>query len=637
MDVDSWAPVERWIAYLGSEPRLKNVTAVGADHLAVTVEEPRGRALATALVIYRRTGAEWVAVRVLPGAGSAVAVGGHGLVYLCSAGGGQQVWFADLSAATEPTPVTGVPGRVAAMTWRADRRDLLIAVQSSAAAAASPFHPAEAAHTAEPGLSLASSRSGAAGWQLFALRLDGELTPLPCPLPHDRAMTGEIAWLAGGRVAAVIVRGLRNGRQRYGLAIWSDPAGEPDQVWLDGHDLTAPLSAPDGRTLAVLASTDPSPAEHLDHRPHLVDGRDLSVREIPTDPRFWDLPRCWLSDTTLALLSERYGTRVVVRHDLATGDTRTLPATESVLAVAPVGDGLAMITSTPASPPRLVVTEPGRPPVVVEASSDTPPPSTDLGWSIVHSDGVDTAYRLFLPDGTPRGLVAMFHGGPTMSWADWSWRWSPEPLCQLGFAVALLEPPMSSGYGPASQAAGWRRWRTGIADTSARLIDEVRATHRLDHSPLVVMGGSFGGHLALHVAGSRAVDLVATHAAPVDLAQVAYGCDAYWSWVREYGHPLDEADNYRAQSVDLTAIPTTTRVLLSHGRNDDLVPCAESVRSHRILRHRGVRSELALFRTEGHALRNPATAADWYRWVARACDELPDHRRGRLLAATTSQ
>lgn len=594
---------ESWVDYLSAEPRMRNVAAAGGGRLAVTVEQGGG----TAIVLYSRDGGEWVATRVIPGASSAIAVGRHGLAYL----------RAGTICREDGTGLARLPGRIGAMVWCADDERLLVAVQSTV------DEPGVAFGTAD--VSLAAARSGAGPWRLHTVRPDGEVTALPCAAPDGCELTGEIGWLHGGRIVCGLVRALPDGRRRYGLAVWPGDLGEPAQVWLAGHDLTAPVTSPDGRALAVLASTVPAPAAHLDHRPYLVDGADLGVREIPTDPDFWDLPRCWLSDRTLVLLSERRGTRTVVLHDIATGTDRVVPAERSVLAVAPLGEEtLATIVSSPASPPELRVEPIGRRPTVVERTGPAPARSTDLGWTTFGIRGLDMAYRMFLPDGRPRGLVVMFHGGPTMSWADWSWRWNPEPLCQLGFAVALLEPPMSAGYGARSQAVGWRAWRTGIAGHAALLVDEVRDRHGLGHAPLIAMGGSFGGYLALHLAALRAVDLVAAHAAPVDLAEVALGCDAYWSWVREYGHPLDEPANYRIQSVDLTAIPTTTRVLLSHGMRDELVPCNESVRSHRILLRRGVPSELTLFRGEGHALRDPAGAAGWYRWVLRACADVPD-------------
>lgn len=630
--MDTVSGAESWVALLSSEPRMKNVTAIGEDWLAVTVDECHGRTLRTAIVLYRRLDGEWVASRVIPSASSAIAVGGDSLVYLRSAAGVQLVCLEDVAGGQEPVRLAGFQGRIGALVWRSDDRSLLFAAQSTADEPTVGFRPAEATHTAEANISLADARSGAGPWRLYSLRLGGELSALPLAVPDGCALTGESAWLDRGRIVCGLMRSLPDGRQRYGLAVWHGDGGEPEQVWLSGHDLTAPVSSPGGRTLAVLASTIPTRSAHLDHRPYLLDGADLTLLEIPNDPEFWDLPRCWLSDTRLVLLSERHSRRVVLLHDIVCASTRTVPARRSVLAVAPLGtDSLATIESSPASPPLLQVQQvssgAGNHPVVIERTGPTPSPSDDLGWTTVSIGELDTAYRLFLPAGglRPRGLVAMFHGGPTMSWSDWSWRWNPEPMCQLGFAVALLEPPMSSGYGSRSQAMGWRSWGTGIASHAARMVDAVRDRHRLGSAPLITMGGSFGGYLALQLAAQRDVDLVASHAAPVDLAEVAYSSDAYWSWVREYGHPLDGGRNYRAQSVDLTAIPTTTRVLLSHGMHDDLVPCNESVRAHRILLRRGVASELTLFRGEGHALRNPITAADWFRWVLRGCTELPDH------------
>jgi dipeptidyl aminopeptidase/acylaminoacyl peptidase len=96
--------------------------------------------------------------------------------------------------------------------------------------------------------------------------------------------------------------------------------------------------------------------------------------------------------------------------------------------------------------------------------------------------------------------------------------------------------------------------------------------------------------------------------------------------MREFGDPNQTPDRYAEQSLPLGAVPVGTRVLLSHGMNDDLVPASETLRQHRSLIGAGIRSEVAFFRSEGHSLSRPHSVRAWYRWALAACaDELDRH------------
>lgn len=611
-----------WADYLSSQPRMRGVVAIGDRHLAVTVDQPAGRAMRTSTVLYRRSAGGWSAVRVLPSDRGQVFDAGFGAVGWLRVDGTEHVVeslaLTDLDdPRAKPRETARITGRIGAIVTARPTGTLLVATRAPDVAA---FRSTEVLHTTTPHVCAAQALAGAGRWRIAAITRDGVVRDLPLALPAGCAPTGELAWLSGDRAVAGIARDTPAGGRRFGLVVLAAD-GSATECWLPGHDLTAPLTSPNGSRVAVLASTVPGAGAHLDHRPWLLT-RELALRPIPTDPEFWDLPACWLDDTVLITLSERHSERRLVPHPVETGGGKPLTGTGSVLAATALGGTeLAWISSATDAPPSLRTGTVVMPNAMthqetVEQSDPPPPGCSARPWAVRKG----TAERLFLPEMTPRGLIALFHGGPTMSWCDWSWRWNPGPFTAAGFAVALIEPPMSSGYGARSQAAGWRRWYSGIATRAAGQVDDLRTRTGLRDLPLLSMGGSFGGYLALHTAHLLDVALVAVHAAPVALDSVAYGSDAFWSWVREYGHPEFEPDEYRAQSVPLAAIPATTKVLISHGMRDEIVPWTESVRAHRVLLAHGVRSELALLRGEGHSLRNPATARDWLAWVLAASE-----------------
>ncbi|WP_405151438.1 prolyl oligopeptidase family serine peptidase [Sphaerisporangium sp. NBC_01403] len=590
--------------------------AVGGAYFALIVEVPEGRRAVTNAIVYERGLTGWAPQRVIRGAGRVVPVRKSEIVFARAAGRAQSISYLDLARPDMPeTEIRRVPGRVGSLLWRPDEEALLLTFQPPAGT--STEMPG-ALRTTKANFSLADTGEP---WRVATLSLDGSLREERCP----PALTGEITWAEGGRMAGGIAREERGGVQRYGLAVWGPGEGPVEEVWLEGCDLSGPLTSPGGRSVALVASSGGFGPDHLEHHPYVLDAANLSLRPVPTDREVWAVPQCWLSESRLLATAERDSARTLQVCDLSGGTWSERDTGTSVLSVSAAGeDRIVAIHSGIDTPPYLTAGDLDGP---YEERVESSAPVTGLTGPLerhrVVLDEVPMGYALCLPPpGVPvRGLVAMFHGGPTMSWCDWSWRWNPWPFTRLGFAVALLEPPMSSGYGTANMAAGWRAWRSGIGAGAVALVEEVRTRHGLDGVPLIAMGGSFGGYLALHAACELDVRLAVAHASPAGLSSVAYGSAVLWSWVREYGHPLDEARLYDEESVSPRLVRPGTRVLLSHGMADHLVPYTESVRAHRILVREGVDSELVLFRDEGHALRQPGVVADWYRWTARACLE----------------
>ncbi|MEV7968244.1 prolyl oligopeptidase family serine peptidase [Sphaerisporangium sp. NPDC088356] len=592
--------------------------AIGGDYFALIVEVPEGRRAVTNAIVYERGLTGWAPQRVIQGAGRVVPVRKSEIVFARPAGLAQSILYLDLARPDMPeTEIRRVPGRVGSLLWWPEEETLLLSVQPPAGTSSDM---PDALRTSKANFSVADTGEP---WRVATLSLGGSIRAERCP----PALTGEVTWAEGGRLVGGIAREDRSGVQRYGLAVWEPGQERPAaEVWLDGCDLSGPLTSPGGSRVALVASSGGFGPDHLEHHPYILDPLERALRPAPTDHEVWAVPRCWISETRLLVTSERDSARTLQVCDLSDGTWSDRETGTSVLSVSATPENrIVAIHSAVDTPPYLTAGDLDGPyEELVESSGPVAGLTGRLERHRVVLGEVPMGYALCLPspDVRARGLIVMFHGGPTMSWCDWSWRWNPWPFTRLGFAVGLVEPPMSSGYGRANMAAGWRAWRSGIGAGAVALVEEVRTRHGLEGVPLIAMGGSFGGYLALHAACELDVRLAVAHASPVDLSGVAYGSAVLWSWVREYGHPLEEESRYDEQSIKPRLVRPGTRVLLSHGMADHLVPYTESVRAHRILVREGVDSELVLFRDEGHALRQPGVVSDWYRWAAKACLEV---------------
>ncbi|XP_068275919.1 acylamino-acid-releasing enzyme-like isoform X3 [Nyctibius grandis] len=230
-------------------------------------------------------------------------------------------------------------------------------------------------------------------------------------------------------------------------------------------------------------------------------------------------PRCWAADSRRAVL----GTPQRSRTDLLLVDTEAATVT-NLTAGSPEGcwelltfqwDLLVATCSAPHRPPSLVVAE--LPPagrelplrwVPVEDTPTVPgvtwktltvrPP---CGGQSPTAHGAQTFEALLLsPPGStaPHPLVVCPHGGPHAVF-DARWRPSMAVLCQLGFAVLLVNYRGSLGFGQATISSLLSRvGEQDVADTQLA-VEQALRSEPLDPHRLALLAGSHGAFIALHL------------------------------------------------------------------------------------------------------------------------------------------
>lgn len=111
---------------------------------------------------------------------------------------------------------------------------------------------------------------------------------------------------------------------------------------------------------------------------------------------------------------------------------------------------------------------------------------------LAYGPGARQVYDLFLPEGTPRGLMVFIHGGYWLAFGPRDWSGFAAGALARGWAVAML------GYTLAPEAR------------IAQMVDEIRTGLLvvMDQvaGPVVVTGHSAGGHLSARM-GCADVDL----------------------------------------------------------------------------------------------------------------------------------
>ena len=196
----------------------------------------------------------------------------------------------------------------------------------------------------------------------------------------------------------------------------------------------------------------------------------------------------------------------------------------------------------------------------------------------------------FAPAGEPRGTAALFHGG---FWRDAYDRHLMDHLCEdlagAGWAAWNVEYRRLGGGG-----GGW-----------PATFDDVTAALDLVGAPVVTIGHSAGGHLALWAAGHPNVARAVAQAGVVDL-EVAIRLGLSRGVAREL-----VGDGDLGACSPAARLPLGVPQLLVHGADDDTVPASMSVAYAEHARAAGDTVDTAILPGVGHYEHLDPSSAAW--------------------------
>ncbi|RYB90431.1 serine hydrolase [Nocardioides oleivorans] len=222
------------------------------------------------------------------------------------------------------------------------------------------------------------------------------------------------------------------------------------------------------------------------------------------------------------------------------------------------------------------------------------------------SDGTEVeAWLVHDPDRQgARPVLLDVHGGPHNAWnaaADEIHLYHQE-LVERGWAVLLVNPRGSDGYGEEFFAAVRGGWGTADAGDFLEPLDQLVAEGLADPDRLAVAGYSYGGFMACWltghddrfaaaVAGGTVSDLVSMYGTSDDLCLSAYELG---------GTPWAEPELYAAMSPLTRVADVRTPTLVLHGAEDRTCPLSQAQQWHTSLVERGVETELVVYPDASH-------------------------------------
>ena len=224
--------------------------------------------------------------------------------------------------------------------------------------------------------------------------------------------------------------------------------------------------------------------------------------------------------------------------------------------------------------------------------------------------------------------VLLIHGGPQGAWLDqWHSRWNYQMFGAPGFALVIVNPRGSTGYGQRFVDEVSKGWGTKVYTDIMNGLDAALTRNTwMDRSRLGAAGGSFGGYMVDWIEGhSTRFKALVSHAGPFNLENMNTATEELWFQEWEYGgdfwDPKAMREQYRVFSPHLYAKNFKTPMLVTGGELDFRVPYTEDLSMFTALQRQGVPSRLIIFPDEGHWILKPQNQRLWWgevqKWLAK--------------------
>jgi dipeptidyl aminopeptidase/acylaminoacyl peptidase len=418
---------------------------------------------------------------------------------------------------------------------------------------------------------------------------------LPAPGQPAKASHFPAAWAADGKSLFVLSDRASEFRELMRLDLASGALTR-----LSAHipwDLEPQGDTPPGRWMAVTAN---------------VDGRD-----------------------ELRLFDARTGAELALPTSLqlpagSVGRARVHPASGEIAMVLSSAQGPAQVQVLQLQPDlRAGSVRPWTRPVVPAGLDlSTLPDPRVVRWRSF--DGRSISGILYLPParfGGKRPVLMSMHGGPEGQ-SKLGWKGRLNYLVQeLG--IAVLEPNVrgSTGYGKTFTTLDDGRLREDSVKDMGSAIDWIATQPQLDASRVIVLGGSYGGYMAL-AASVRLADRIAGASSTVGISNFVTFLERTETYRRdlrraEYGDERDPAMRAFLTSISpLTLADRITKPLLVvQGKNDPRVPWTESEQIVRSLQARGQPVWYLLADNEGHGFARRENADFYFMTLVRFLED----------------
>ena len=219
----------------------------------------------------------------------------------------------------------------------------------------------------------------------------------------------------------------------------------------------------------------------------------------------------------------------------------------------------------------------------------------------------------------------LIHGGPQGAWGDaWSYRWNAELFAANGYAVVMVNPRGSTGYGQKVVDGVNGDWGgKPFTDLMEGLDYAEQHFSFIDKTRECALGASYGGFMANWILGhSDRFKCIVSHDGMFNPESAFGSTEELWFNTWEFkGHPWDyygkpDTENpVRKWSPMMSAKNFKTPTLVIHGQLDYRLDVSEGYQLFTTLQLLNVPSKMLYFPDEGHWVLKPQNSQLWYKTV----------------------
>jgi dipeptidyl aminopeptidase/acylaminoacyl peptidase len=204
------------------------------------------------------------------------------------------------------------------------------------------------------------------------------------------------------------------------------------------------------------------------------------------------------------------------------------------------------------------------------------------------------------------------HGGPVAQF-EHSYRFEPQLFAANGYAVLMINPRGSSGYGQAFSEVLFADWGNKDFEDVMAAVDYAVERGVADPEKLGVGGWSYGGILTNYVITKTGRFKGAISGASETLYRSNYGHDHYQlHWESELGLPWETPEKWERISPFNDVANVTTPTLWIGGAEDWNVPILGSEQMYQAMKRLGRETLLVVYPGEHHGISNPVFQKDRY-------------------------
>ena len=215
-------------------------------------------------------------------------------------------------------------------------------------------------------------------------------------------------------------------------------------------------------------------------------------------------------------------------------------------------------------------------------------------------------------EGEQYPTLLWIHGGPVAQF-EHSYRFEPLLFSANGYAVLMVNPRGSSGYGQEFSEVLFADWGNKDFEDVNAAVDYAVEQGIANPEQLGVGGWSYGGILTNYVITKTDRFKGAISGASETLYRSNYGHDHYQlHWELELGLPWETPQKWERISPFNDVANVTTPTLWIGGSDDWNVPILGSEQMYQAMKRLGVETQLVVYPGEHHGIRRPAFQKDRY-------------------------